>query len=207
MSKRRTVHRMTFGDWGGSPEILEARLVLNGAGASSAVIAGIKAGATRSVRALRISERVDSAFNAFTSDYLDAQAAYFEAVRTNSSNSSAIVQAYKNVVNQRVNLLAQDLIRAMSRLPNATIRERGESETPLESFLRKRITSPDSSTSLRTALTANDAVPAVGLPAADIEASATLFTLNATNAISAARVSTINAAKFLAGGVFAPKHR
>ena len=205
MKKRRTV-RMTFGDWGGNPEILEARLVLSGAGARSAVVASALSGSgSRNARALRISERVDAAFNSFTRDYLDAQAAYLQAIQANPASSSPFANVFKNVVNQRVNLLSQELIRAMSQLPNATVRVRGESETPLEAFLRRRITDPDASNSLRSALTADAALPIAA--AADISAGAALYALSATNAIDAARASTINAAKFLVGGVFAPKKR
>lgn len=147
----------------------------------------------------RISDAIDRDYNSFTDDYLQAQSAYL------AGNSSDIVakQTLQDLTVQRVDLLAQQLVQDLSRVPNSLQRATGARETPLQSFLRRAVTgNTPASTSLLHTLNTKSIPPTPG----DTGPGVTLYTLTATNAIETARVATVNAAKFLISGTFVRSH-
>lgn len=143
----------------------------------------------------RVSDEIDRIFDSFTSDYLQAQAAFLASDTTTSR------AAFQNVTIQRVNLLAQQLTQTLVRLPGMLAREKGAPAVPVQQFLTRRINNPNVPTSLlNTLLDISRSIPeSPGAP------EATLYTLTATNAIEAARVATINSSKFAISGVFRSK--
>jgi hypothetical protein len=150
----------------------------------------------------RVSDAIDRAFDSFTTDYLQAQAAYIA-----SGGTPELRRTFLNVTAQRVKLLSQELTQSLSRVPGTLDRGRGQSSAPLQQFLSRRITSPrPSSQSLLSVLSSDSIVPTVTTPTNTAgAAAASLYTLGATNAIEAARVATVNAAKFSSSGIFRGK--
>lgn len=144
----------------------------------------------------RVSDDIDRMFDSFTTDYLQAQAAYL---------ASPTIQArtvFEKSTTQRVNLLAQQLTQTLVRLPGMLAREKGASAVPLQQFLNRRISNPRVATTLLSTLI-NSTIPPSNMSLGASEA--TLYTLTATNAIEAARVATVNASKFATSGIFRQK--
>lgn len=214
----KSARRRSLVPWG---ESLEARVVQSGIGTPAAVAQHLRspaaAPAARSfqpaVRAIyprgsgayRISDQVEAAFNSFTTDYLQAQALYLEAI-ADPNVSADIADASKNLfiasTQTRIGVLVQDLTQSLSRLPNSLKRERGRSTVPLQDFLIRNITHPNNNTSLLSNLTNSKTIP----PRGTTGAAASLYTLNALNAIKAAKTATTNGAFFLSSNTFRPRH-
>jgi hypothetical protein len=161
----------------------------------------------RALRHLSPQQKVDQAFDRFTTDYLLAQQVYFQS--TGLSDSS---QTFKDYTTQRVNVLGQELVQALVRLPGATTKLRANQRitpamsTTLQSFLYRKINgnatvAPADNTSngnVSLLTTLNSSVPPAD--AAISPAAATLFTLKASSAIDTARLNTINAASLMSSG-------
>lgn len=217
---KSTRRRRSLVPWG---ESLEARVVQSGVGAPASVASLLRSpgaagpgarpaaqlgrpGPARGGGAFRVSDRVEAAFDSFTNDFLQAQALYLEAVATPGMTEEKVAPSRKLFIasiETRVSVLAQDLTRSLSRLPNALSRERGASVVPLQSFLSRNILNPDpKSNSLLANLTQEQAIP----PAGTSGAAASLYTLNALNAIEAAEAATGNGAGFLSSNQFRPRH-
>jgi hypothetical protein len=143
----------------------------------------------------RVTDSIDRAFDSFTSDYLQAQAAF---LASSSAATTATQSAFRATTIQRVNLLAQELTQDLSRVPGILKRDKGAQSNTLQQFLARRITNQTAPSSLLRTLLATAPVPSATTGAPE----ATLYTLAATNAIETAHVATINAAKFAASGVF-----
>ena len=194
---------------------LEERLVLSQA--TLAAPCFILNPARRSAFALRHlspQQRVGQAFDSFTTDYLQAQQIFFQS--TGLSNAQT---TFTNYINQRVSLLTQELIHALGRLPGASSKLRPNQRitqsmsTTLQSFLYRKIdgnVAPNTDTSygnisLLTALKTD--LPTVPTDGTAISpTAAALYSLKASNAIEAARLSTINAAYLMSSGMYA-KHQ
>jgi hypothetical protein len=147
-----------------------------------------------------IQAQVNDSFDRFSRDYLEAQGAYLS-----SGTSAAALKAFTA---QRVNLLAQELTRTLSRVPGSfeRIANKGQqskngSNVVLTGFLNRKINGPQN-TSLLHILNSDAVVPTP----APSGAGATLYTLAATNAIQAARYSTINAIRFMSLRTFNNSH-
>ncbi|QDV39046.1 hypothetical protein [Tautonia plasticadhaerens] len=220
MSDRRR-HRHRFRPAGVDANGLESRTFLNGSGWFQGVGLGPRAAQllldrpvpqgvigsyTRGVQGRdsvtsRVSDGIDRAFDSFTADYLQAQSAYLASTPpgTPMNALTAARNAFESLTVQRVNLLSQELIQELSRVPGSLQRATGQANTPLQSFLNRRINSPrPMSQSLLSTLLSDTVIP----PPGTTGATASLYTLTATNAIEAARVSTANATKFTVSGVF-----
>ncbi len=182
-----------------SLSVLESRALLASLGTPSTVfVGGHNRGAAILPARQTVVDQINTTFDRFTTDYLQAQSAYFAS--GTSANRNSMVAFTK----QRVSLLTQELIHVMTRLPGSLSQLQaghfGPSTVTLQAFLSRRINGSTSS-SLQSILTSNnsDAIPkAIPLN----NASATLYTLTATNAIEAARASTLNGAQFLYSGNF-----
>jgi len=141
---------------------------------------------------------VNASFNEFTANYLQAQGAYL------SSGTAADATAFKAYTVQGVQLLSQELTRTMSRLPGSMVyikdasqrSSHGGSSVVLQAILYSRISGGTGS--LLSTLNSTAVVPATP----PTGASATIYTLTATNAIQSARVAMINSVKFLVNHTF-----
>lgn len=190
---------------------LEERLVLSRAGlAAPALILNPVRQSAYALRHLSPQQRVNQAFDHFTTDYLQAQQIFFQS--TGLSNAQT---TFENYLNQRVSLLTQALIHAMARLPGASSKLRPNQRitqsmsTTLQSFLYRKIdgdVAPGGTTgygnvSLLTALKTD--LPTVEAGGTTISpTAAALYSLKASNAIEAARLNTINAAYLMSGGPY-----
>lgn len=187
MMRRR--HRYQPHDW----SQLESRLVLTHGGPLAPTLIGtLSANPHAGGRLARVIAQVNAAFNQFTEDYTQAEGAYLSSGTTQA--------AFKSFSAQRTNLLAQELTRIFGQLPGSFARLR--KATPsisvvFQAFLNNRINGAPA-TSLRTILNSAEVVPPQGTSGAG----ATLYVLSATSAIQSARVATINAARYIANGVF-----
>ena len=180
------------------PDPLERRLALtHGGPLAPALIGTLSPNTKASGRSGRVVAQLNSSFDRFTNDYLQAQGAYL-------SSGIPSNEPFKAFTTQRVSLLAQELTRIFARLPgsfarieNKQQRDNSQSDVLFQAVLRRNINGPVP-TSLLAKLNSNAVVP----PPMTTGAGATLFTLTATNAIQTARVAMINAARFVANGTF-----
>ncbi|WZO98249.1 hypothetical protein EP7_005308 [Isosphaeraceae bacterium EP7] len=153
-------------------------------------------------------DQINSAFDRFTTDYLQAQSAY---VVSSTPPPTPLPRNYQSPLQrfttQRVNLLSQELIQVMSRLPGSFSRVSngpfGGSSVTLQSFLQRRITGQTSPQSLLRGL---NSIPVTTATTGTSAPGRTLDTLTATNTIEAARIATLNGAQFLRNGDFS-RHR
>lgn len=150
---------------------------------------------------VRVTTAVNQAFDAFTTDYLQAQGTYFAAPATGAP-------AFQNYIRQRVRLLSEQLVRAFAAVPGSlnrlpsTFGGTGGSLV-LQAFLRRQIGVArgqqvnGGNGTLLAALLSN-------VPPATVAATpaATLYTLNATTAIETARTATVNGIRFLVHHTF-----
>jgi hypothetical protein len=187
----------------GGVEELERRRVMSALGLVQPVtVRAVPIAHTETGTALRASTEVNQAFDAFTQDYLQAQATYL-AFPTNSQDT------FRNYITQRTALLSQQLVAiftplpsSLNRLPGGTFG--GGGSIVIQSFLRRVIGGPNRNGSTPTLwenLSKN--IPAVGLAGPQ----ASLATLNATTAIEAARAATLNSVNFLTRHTFHNGHK
>lgn len=191
---------------------LEARVVLSqGFAAPAALVLNPVRNRARVLRRSSPQDKVNLAFDRFTNDYLQAQQVYISAATAGLANADT---TFKDYTTQRVNLLSQELVKALGRLPGATSKLKPNQRlnqpisTALQSFLFRKIngttvqgaTGSYDNISLLTALTA--AVPSSSATNPLPAPAATLFTLKAASAIQAARLNTTNAAFWMSSGAF-----
>jgi hypothetical protein len=190
---------------------LEARVLMSlGALATPSLILNPVRQSPRALRHLAPQVRVNQAFDQFTTDYLQAQQVYLASTGLTNADTT-----FKNYITQRVNLLAQELVQALGRLPGATSKLQPKQRidpslsTTLQSFLFRKIngniaitaTTGYNNISLLTAL--NNAVPPAPAAGSPLSPPAvTLFTLQASNAIETARINTENAAYLMSSGTY-----
>ncbi len=155
-------------------------------------------------RSAREVAQINAAFNEFTANYLQAQGAYL------SSGTALDSTAFKSFTTQSIGLLSQELTRTMSRLPGSLVyikdaqqrSKHGGSSIVLQAILYSRINGGTGSGSLLETLTSTSVLPTTP----PVGASATLYTLTATNAIQSARIAMINSVKFLVMNTFNNGH-
>jgi len=190
---------------------LEARVVMSqGALTSPALVLSPVQQSPRALRHLSPQNRVNQAFDQFTTDYLQAQQVYLDSTGLTNADTT-----FKNYITQRVNLLAQELVQALGRLPGATTKLQPKQRidpslsTTLQSFLFRKIngniaitatTSYNNVSLLTELISAVPPAPAAGSTLSP--AAVTLFTLQASNAIQTARINTENAAYLMSSGTF-----
>ena len=164
----------------------------------------------RALRHLTPQQRVNQAFDQFTTDYLQAQQVYLASTGLANADTT-----FKDYTTQRVGLLTRGTDPGPGCLPEATAKLRPSQRltpsmsTTLQSFLFRKINGTTATTatnsydnvSLLTAL--NNAVPPAPAAGATLSpAAATLFTLQASNAIETARINTENAAYLMSSGTY-----
>ena len=186
---------------------LEDRVVMSqGALTVSGLVLNPAQRSPRALRHLSPRNRVNQAFDQFTTDYLQAQQVYLAS--SGLQNADVTFKAYTT---QRVNLLTQQLVQALVLLPGSLEKLRPQQRltssqsTVLQAFLFRTIngTGTNAPDSLLTAL--NNAVPPAPTSGTTTPAPAvTLFTLEASNAIETARTNTINASYLLSTNRFQP---
>ena len=188
----RERHRYRPVGWDG----LEARVALtHGGPIAPGLIGTLSPNPAAAGSAARSIALVNASFNQFTADYLQAQGAYL------SSGTAADSTAFKAFTTQEVQLLAQQLTRTLSRVPGSLVYIKdthqrsldGNSSVVLQAILYKHINGGTGSGSLLETLTSSSVLPS----SPPTGASATLYTLTATNAIQASQVGMINAVKLL----------
>jgi hypothetical protein len=186
-------------------EALESRLVLtHGGPIAPGLIGTLSPNPRAGGAAARAIAQINAAFNQFTDLYFQAQGAYL------SSGTTADSTAFKGFVTQNVQVLAQSLTRTLSRVPGSLVYIKdahqrsldGDSSVVLQAILFKRINGGAGSGSLLDTLTSTAVIPA----SPPSGASATLYSLTATNAIQAARFAMINAVKLLIANRFHNGH-
>ncbi len=194
MQERR---RFRPGGW----DCLEARVALaHGGPITPGLIGTLSPNPRASGPSGRAVAQVNAAFNQFTANYLQAQGAYL------SSGTAADSTAFKSYTNQSIGLLAQELTRTMSRVPGSLVyikdgsqrSQHGGASIVLQAILYSRINGGAGSGSLLETLNSSAVVPSTPPSGA----SATLYSLTATNAIQSARFAMINAIKFLKMNTF-----
>jgi hypothetical protein len=151
---------------------------------------------TETSQALQATTAVNQDFDAFTQDYLQAQATYL-------ASPGVPPGTFSTYITQRVELLSQDLVKAFTPLPGSLNRLPGSfgigGSIVLQAFLRRVIVGPQPGT-LLSELRGN--IPVTGLTGP----AATLVTLNATTAIATARTATLNSVNFLLRHTFHNGH-
>jgi hypothetical protein len=198
---------------------LESRLVLSRLATISPVSPAKLAIAAHKNAAQAVVDQVNQAFDSFTTDYLQAQGAYFEAPNVGARN------AFKNFVTQRTDLLAAQLTRIFAHVPGSLNKlETASSGGPVvvQQFLRTRING-NARTSLVRSLEGGSGNPSAIPPALKQptvttntgqaiaptytgQAVATIYTDQAISAIETARTASLNSLGFLYGKSF-DKHR
>jgi hypothetical protein len=181
-------------------ELLEPRVLpSHGARIQPATVSPVNASA-RAVPvgglAHAVVDQVNQEFDSFTNDYLQAQGAYFATDSSNATNAANAERFFRSYIEQRLNLLAQQLIRTFTQLPGSLNRLPGAppgGSYVLQVFLRDKINGTTAG-SLRTALAGNKVIPAPGTVTGG---AATLYTEQALGAIETARAATLNASTFL----------
>jgi hypothetical protein len=197
----RERHRFRPGGWDG----LEKRLALtHGGPISPGLIGTLSPNPRASGAAGRAVAQTNAAFNQFTVNYLQAQSAYL------SSGTMNDTKAFKAYTDQAIQVLAQQLTRTLARLPGSLVyikdqntrSKTGGSSVVLQAILRSQIIGgPKDLQNLQARLM--NAVP----DNPPTGASATLYTLTATNAIQAAQLGIINSIRYLVNHTFNNGHR
>jgi hypothetical protein len=146
-------------------------------------------------------DQVNQEYDSFTSDYLQAQGAYFATDTSNATNASNATKFFRSYIQQRLNLLSQQLIRTFTQLPDSLNRP-PKGSYAIQVFLRNNVTGTSPAT-LRTALAGNRAIPSIGTVTGG---AATLYTEQALGAIESTRAATLNAATYLLKSTFQSGH-
>src|SRR5262245_116782 len=182
-----------------APCELESRVVPSGGGArggrgQSVVVATlyphhqVLSRTQQSVEAM-----VDQAFASFTSDYDQARAVYFASIlntSTTSDTATAAKTAFTNYTQQRVSLLAQQIISSFLQAPTGTSRANGQ-QSVLQILINQKI---GGSNGLSQTLV--NTIPAPG----SSQSIASLDSLSQDNAIQAAQATVINAINIIRHG-------
>ena len=87
---------------------------------------------------MAVEAEVNQAFTSFQNDYDQARATYFASIQNQTSPSQATTQAFTLYTQQRVNLLAQQLISSFLQYKPGTARQHGQPST-LQVLITHRI--------------------------------------------------------------------
>jgi hypothetical protein len=186
---------------------LEARLVLSGTEGtvgSAVLLQGLHAPAHifRPRKSSAVSSLVDLAFQSFQQDFRQVRATYLGSVQ-NRTATSPDKTAFQNYIQQRTNLLAQQVTNSLLVYPQSTTRShRSDSALPLivvringASDTRNAAPRQNSGTLLKNLM---ETTP-------DVNASTTTIaidTIAQDNAIESFRVATLNGVSIVRNGYF-----
>jgi hypothetical protein len=180
---------------------LEPRVVLSGSVHIAPVTTGHVSTSPRNAATQAVVNNVSASFDSFTTDYLQAQGAYFAAGSTQEARG-----AFRSYVSQRIDLLAAQLTQIFTHIPGSL--NQLQPSTPggpviLQAFLRTRINGTSERT-MRFSLIGRGrnggAIPPVDTTGTT--ATATLYTDQAITAINTARIVTLNSVGFLYSNSF-----
>ncbi len=178
---------------------LENRVVLSSYRGSSVVVSGLHPRQNvLNRRQTTVVAEVNQAFSSFQSDYDQARATYFASIANQSSVSTATTQAFTLYTQQRVSLLAQQLISSFLQYKSATARPHGQPST-LQVLINHRIIGINGQATAGSL--ANSLLTTIP-PAGTSAPTATLYSLSQDNAIEAAQVAILNGAGILRNGDF-----
>jgi aspartate-semialdehyde dehydrogenase len=188
-------------------ERLESRVLLNGSQGtvgSPVLLQGLHAPAHifHSRKSAAVSSLVDLAFQSFQQDFRQVRATYIASVQ-NQTASSADKTAFENYIQQRTNLLAQQVTNSLLVYPQSTTRSnRSDSALPLiivriNGAMDTRNAAPrqNSGTLLKNLMQTTP----------DVNASTTsiaIDTIAQDNAIESFRVATLNGVSIVRNGYF-----
>ncbi len=178
---------------------LEDRVVLSSYRGSSVVVSGLHPRQNVLNRhQTAVAAEVNQAFSSFQNDYDQARATYFASIVNQSSVSTATTQAFTLYTQQRVSLLAQQLISSFLQYKPATARQHGQPST-LQVLMTHRIIGINGEATPGSL--ANSLLTTIP-PAGTSAPTATLYSLSQDNAIAAAQVAVLNGAGILRNGDF-----
>jgi hypothetical protein len=144
------------------------------------------------------SAEINQAFSSFQSDYDQARATYFASISNQTSPSAATTNAFTLYTEQRVSLLAQQLINILIQSPVGTAKAPGQPYA-LKSLISKQIIGPQGQTpkgSLAKSLLVTIPQPGTSAP------TASLYTLSQDNAIQTAQDAILNGVSIMKNGAF-----
>lgn len=145
----------------------------------------------RPARIAPTTESVDKAFASFTEDYSQARGIYFASLAGPAGDADR--QAFINFTEQRVNVLAQELVNSLLAASPRRGRQKGDAQ-PFEGIPRlvgRRINARQANGAFGEGTLAESLIDSI--PAANTSpATAALFALSQDNAIEAARVGVLN---------------
>jgi hypothetical protein len=144
---------------------------------------------------------VNQSFDSFANDYSQARATYFASIQNVANPSTATTDAFRLYTQERVSLLAQQLIGSFLQSPQANARANGQQST-LKLLINSKIIGPQNQAPAGTL--AKELVVSIPAPGTS-QATASLYSLTQDNAIEAARVSVINGVNVLKNGDFGNK--
>ena len=178
---------------------LEDRVVLSTYRGSSVVVSGLHPRQNVLNRhQTAVAAEVNQAFTSFQNDYDQARATYFASIVNQSNPSTATTQAFTLYTQQRVSLLAQQLISSFLQYKPGTARQHGQPST-LQVLITHRIIGINGEATPGSL--ANSLLTTIP-PAGTSAPTATLYSLSQDNAIAAAQVSILNGAGILRNGDF-----
>ena len=182
-----------------SVDRLEDRVVLSSYRGSSVVVSGLHPRQNVLNRhQMTVVAEINQAFSSFQNDYEQARATYFASIANQSSVSTATTQAFTLYTQQRVSLLAEQLISSFLQYKPATARQHGQPST-LQVLMTHRIIGINGQAAPGSlAYSLLTTIPPAGTSAP----TATLYSLSQDNAIAAAQVSVLNGAGILRNGDF-----
>jgi hypothetical protein len=178
---------------------LEDRVVLSTYRGSSVVVSGLHPRQNVLNRhQLAVQAEVNQAFASFQNDYSQARATYFASIVDQPNPNLATTQAFTLYTQQRVNLLAQQLISSFLQYKPGTARQHGQPST-LQVLITHRIVGINGGATAGSL--ANSLLTTIP-PAGTSAPTATLYSLSQDNAIAAAQVAILNGAGILRNGDF-----
>jgi hypothetical protein len=200
---------------------LEGRLVLShtkSSGVPSVIVSGLFPHMNvLNRRQQPVIGQVNQAFDSFQADYDQARATYFASLSGQTVGDVTTMNAFALYTQQRVSLLAQQLISSALQYPQGTARGHGQM-SPLKQLISTKIynQSPMALPASVTAQMPQTQILAAEQPAGSLAqsllqtipppgtsaATASLYSLSQDNAIDAARVAVINGVTILKSGYF-----
>ncbi len=141
---------------------------------------------------------INQAFSSFQSDYDQARATYFASIQNQATPTAATTNAFTLYTEQRVSLLAQQLINILIQSPEGTAKAPNQPYA-LKTLISKQIIGPQGQTpkgSLAKSLL--DTIPQPGTSAP----TSSLYTLSQDNAIQTAQDAILNGVSILKNGAF-----
>jgi hypothetical protein len=144
------------------------------------------------------SAEISQAFTSFQNDYDQARATYFASILNQTNPSTATTNAFTLYTQQRVSLLAQQLVNIFIQSPQGTAKAKGQPYA-LKSLIENKIIGPQGQApkgSLAKSLLTTIPQPGTSAP------TSTLYSLSQDNAIQTAQVAVLNGLSIVKNGAF-----